>query len=299
MGLPESALFCSWLSTYAIMFLLTSIGITIVTSFTVYKYSNKFYIFIFFYFFALTTFSFCWLLSVFFSRSQVATTFAALLFLALFFPYYAVQGENSSTSSKTAACLCSQICFSLGAVVMAKLESESGGVNAGTVNLLVDNWTYNGTIGMFILDFFLYLFLAFYCSQVVPSEWGTQQKPWFFVLPSYWCPKQIVVPQKGQKHAETDASVVPGSTSPAHPADASPSHSPESPADAFAASFMEPVSEALAGDLAVQLRHLRKTFRTEGQPEFVAVKDMTLDLYSGQIFALLGHNGQRADLDAC
>ena len=271
MGLPESALFCSWLSTYAIMFFLTSIGITIVTAGTVYQHSNKFYVFIFFYFFALSTFSFCWLLSVFFSRSQVATTFAALLFLALFFPYFAVQGENSSTGSKGAACLCSQICFGLGAVVMAKLESQSGGVNAGTVNLMVDNWTYNRTIGMFILDFFLYLFLAFYCSQVVPSEWGTQQKLWFCFLPSYWCPKKIVVPaHKGaMTHSAADAGAMPGAGS-AGDAFGSLPHQElkEVGPGGFSsnpnAAFMEPVADSIKQDLGVSIRHLRKTFHTDG-----------------------------------
>jgi hypothetical protein len=87
MGLPNSALFCSWITTYGIIFIMTSIGIVIVTAFNVYEHSNKGYIFLFFFFFAMTTFSFCWLLSVFFSRAQVATTVAALAFLALFFIY--------------------------------------------------------------------------------------------------------------------------------------------------------------------------------------------------------------------
>src|SRR4051794_26387923 len=74
MGLPDSALFCSWFGTYTLMFALTSLGITIVTAASVFSHSNKVYIFIFFFLFAMSTFAFCWLLSVFFSRAQVATT---------------------------------------------------------------------------------------------------------------------------------------------------------------------------------------------------------------------------------
>jgi ATP-binding cassette subfamily A (ABC1) protein 3 len=176
MGLVDSALFCSWLGTYTLMFALTSLGITIVTAASVFSHSNKVYVFLFFFFFAMSTFGFCWLLSVFFSRAQVATTVAALFFLALFFPYFAVEGASYSTSAKTAACLSSQICFGLGAVVMAKLESSSTGVVASSASTMVDNWSYNATIGMFIADFFIYMILALYFSQVVPSEWGTQQK---------------------------------------------------------------------------------------------------------------------------
>jgi hypothetical protein len=86
MGLPDSALYCSWFGTYTLIFFLTSILITIVTAGSVYAHSNKFYIFIFFFFFAMSTFSFCWLVSVFFSRSTVGTTMGALIFLISFFP---------------------------------------------------------------------------------------------------------------------------------------------------------------------------------------------------------------------
>lgn len=86
MGLPDSALYCSWFGTYTLIFFLTSLLITIVTSGSVYAHSNKFYIFLFFFFFAMSTFSFCWLVSVFFSRSTVGTTMGALIFLISFFP---------------------------------------------------------------------------------------------------------------------------------------------------------------------------------------------------------------------
>lgn len=49
MGLPDSALFCSWFTTYLVMFLLTALGITIVTAGSVYERSNKFFIFVFFF----------------------------------------------------------------------------------------------------------------------------------------------------------------------------------------------------------------------------------------------------------
>ena len=295
MGLPDSALFCSWLATYTLMFLLTAIGITIVTSRSVYEHSNKLYIFLFFFLFAMSTFAFCWLLSVFFSRSQVATTFAALLFLALFFPYFAVQSESTSRAAKTLACLSAQVCFGLGAVVIQKLESEANGINKATAGISVDNWSYNATIGMFCADFVIYLLLALYFQQVVPSEWGTHQKWWFCVQPRWWCPKGIVVPPA---HRSAVAATLGESghvaSVPLHQVlhnehEGLVGHSSSSNSRA---SFMEPVSEALRSELGVSIRGLRKVFPTDGDPQdFVAVKDMNLDLYSGQILALLGHNG--------
>jgi hypothetical protein len=156
------------------MFFLTALGITIVTASSVYSNSNKFFIFIFFFFFSMSTFAFCWLLSVFFSRAQVATTVGALIFLALFFPYFGVEGGSTSSGAKAVACLSAQVCFGLGAVVIQKLESSSTGVNQASAGTVVDNWTYNATIGMFIADFFIYLILALYFQQVRADSEGAR-----------------------------------------------------------------------------------------------------------------------------
>lgn len=382
MGLPDSALFCSWFTTYSIMFLITALGITIVTAGSVYERSNKFFIFVFFFTFvrntqahthaeahrrrsrlsaslrsvaheahrrctglsereslcivrsppqhahcslsfsplvclcralqSMSVFAFCWLVSVFFSRSSVATTCAALAFLVLFFVYFAVQGPTSSTQAKGFACLVSQVCFGLGAVVMQKLESRSTGVNSATAKVDVDGWSYERTIGMFILDFFLYMLLALYFERVVPSEWGTSQKWYFPVQPSFWCPKRIQVPSSQVKRTKGgDASVNGKAQSLLHATDLHNSSddgtmrdeplgdehafaSPSAPGLAGNASgFIEPVSDSLKDDLGVSIRGLRRTFASDsGAPEQVAVVGMNLDLYSGQILALLGHNGQ-------
>ena len=47
----------------------------------------------------------------------------------------------------------------------------------------------------------------------------------------------------------------------------------------------------LQGDLCIEIKGLRKVFPTpDGQ--LVAVAGLHLTMYEGQIFALLGHNGQ-------
>jgi len=296
MGLPDSALFCSWLTTYTVMFLITAIGITIVTASTVYENSNKFFIFIFFFFFAMTTFAFCWLLSVFFSRAQVATTMAALAFLALFFVYFGVQDSTTSTGAKYGACIIAQVCFGLGAVVIQKLESSSTGVIASSTSTEVDNWSYSATIGMFVIDFFLYLLLALYFQQVMPSEWGTHQKWYFCFQPKFWCPKEINTSKRGQGGETAEMGSLPHrALSPNEAQSLVSAGAPGTNGGSVAANrshYFEPVADAVRENLGVSIQHLHKRFHTDGEAEpFIAVKDMNLDLYSGQILALLGHNG--------
>ena len=234
----------------------------------------------------MSTFSFCWFISVFFSRSQVATTVSALIFLAFFFPYFAVEGNSNSKGSKVAACLSSPVCFGLGAVVIQKLESNSGGINSDTAGTTVDNWSYNNTIAMFIADFFIYLFLALYFQQVVPSEWGTTQKWYFLFQPSYWCPKKVEATPNAAR-ANMVRSGVNGV--PHRPLveveQAGNGHGNQHDPNYY----FEDVPDAVKENLGVSIQNLRKTFDVDGQDEkFVAVKGMNLDLYSGQILAVRG-----------
>lgn len=61
-------------------------------------------------------------------------------------------------------------------------------MTSSTAGLGVDGFKFNDVLGMFVFDVVLYSALAWYAGQVVPSEWGTHQKPWFIFTKGYWCP---------------------------------------------------------------------------------------------------------------
>lgn len=72
MGLSETALFCSHLTTYIITFCFTAILCTLVTSPGVYKNSDKGYVFTFFFFYGICIFFFCFMVSACFSKARTA-----------------------------------------------------------------------------------------------------------------------------------------------------------------------------------------------------------------------------------
>ena len=41
---------------------------------------------------------------------------------------------------------------------------------------------------MMAVDIVLYGLLAAWLDNIIPTEYGTRRKPWFFLLPSYWVP---------------------------------------------------------------------------------------------------------------
>jgi len=81
MGLGDAPLLYSWLLTYALIYLLVAVVIALITKRNIFKASNGFLVFIFFWLFGLSTTTFCYLISVFFSRARTASTIGIVLFL--------------------------------------------------------------------------------------------------------------------------------------------------------------------------------------------------------------------------
>lgn len=264
MGLNDFVLWLGWVITYAGMFFITALLITAITNNTVYEYSNKGYILLYFWLFGLSVYAYSYLVSSIFSRARVGSTTGAIVFLLIFFPYFAVSG--GSRSQKTAGCLSAPVCFGLGTKVIADLESNEQGVTASSAGTEVDFFSYNDMIGMLIFDIFFYLILGWYLDKVVPQSYGVAQ-PWYFCFsPSYWR----------------------GGSSPSSSAVASDDHELLEVDPKRAANF-----EAASAELKVglQARKLVKHFPSEDGNPVIAVKDFSIDMYEDQIFALLGHNG--------
>ena len=266
MGLQDATLWLSWLLTYALIFIITSLLITLITANNVFEYSDKGYVFFFFLLVQLSFFSFCLLCSSVFSQSRVASTFGALVFLAIYFPYYAVFQDDVSKAQKTLACLSPPLCMGLGVVNIIQFEGAQTGVNRNNVSTQLNNFDYASTMGMLLLDFLGLILLALYVERVFPQQYGLPL-PWYFPFqPSFWFPSLRKPPALASQLA----------INPAH-------------------TVMEPVrfaDDSNRPELGVSIKQLRKEFVIDrGSPPMVAVSNLSLDLYTGQILCLLGHNG--------
>ena len=105
--------------------------------------------------------------------------------------------------------------------------------------------------------------LGIYLDNVLPGQTGVRRPFYFFLLPSYWC---------GSKLSSKD-------------------HDNEEDIEGVAdRESYEPVPDYLKRleeeDQVLKIRNLRKKFGS-----FTAVDNLNVEMYAGQIFALLGHNG--------
>jgi len=271
MGVSPVAHVLSWWSHFLILFFCISILMTAASN-TLFTYSDSSLIFWWYMLFTIAAVSYIYWISAFFSSTRTATIWGFCTFFCSIFPYYAVSGTNTSVSTKMGACILPCTCFALGTDIFAHFEDSQIGVTRTTAAQQVSgNLSFNQILGMLVVDWIIYGVLAWYCNQVIPSEWGTHRKPWFLLTLSYWCPAAA-----GRKTIEECRSQI--------------VQNEESITNPNVQAVADDLKSQLESDDCVAIRDLAKTFHTSMGSK-VAVQDLNLTFYKGQITALLGHNG--------
>ncbi|XP_054549775.1 phospholipid-transporting ATPase ABCA3-like isoform X2 [Talpa occidentalis] len=259
-----AAYFFTFLSLYAIIILLLCIiFFAKLEPKSVIQYSDPSLVFIFLLCFAIATIFFSFMVSTFFNKVNFAVAIGCFLFLVTYFPADTVSSNYAqmTLSQKLASCLISNVAMSLGARFLVRAEQEKVGLKWSNIftPTSMDSFVFAYILGMFLLDAILYGFVAWYIEAVFPGEYGVP-KPWnFFLLRSYWFGDTPAGKNKEKeiyKRVENKYLEV------------------------------EPTN-LVAG---IQINHLYKVFQVQNTTR-VAVKDLSLNIYRGQITVLLGHNG--------
>ncbi|ELK12423.1 ATP-binding cassette sub-family A member 10 [Pteropus alecto] len=119
------------------------------------------------------------------------------------------------------------------------------------------------TFFLLAFDTLLYLILTLYFERVLPDEDGHWHSPLFFLKSSFW-----------SRHQNTHHEDFEDEISPEHSSD-----------DSF-----EPVSPEFHGKEAIRIRNIKKEYNGKhGKVE--ALQGIYLDIYEGQVTAILGHSG--------
>jgi len=119
------------------------------------------------------------------------------------------------------------------------------------------------TIVMLALNSIFYVLLAVYLDQVIPGEFGLRRSSLYFLKPSYWSKNK-------RNYKELSEGNVNGNIS--------------------FNEIVEPVSSEFMGKEAIRISGIQKTYRKKGE-NVEALRNLSFDIYEGQITALLGHSG--------
>nr|XP_024217011.1 retinal-specific ATP-binding cassette transporter-like [Halyomorpha halys] len=213
--------------------------------------------FLLFYTFAII--SQCFLLSVFFSKANVAATCGGIIFFVTYlpFPFIEYWDYYLSGTTKMFACLSSNVALGIGSKILAIQELKGVGATW-------ENWTLGPLLEkritlafiMFILliDSALYFLVALYIERVFPGNIGLP-KPWYFpFVRNYWIRRRDKL--RDYKAEEQEVAYT---------------NEPE-PADLRK---------------GVEIINLSKTYSNGKQ----AISNLNVNFYENQITAFLGRNG--------
>ncbi|EDV20637.1 uncharacterized protein TRIADDRAFT_60879 [Trichoplax adhaerens] len=263
MGLRTTAFWLSWFITYALTILVTTIVVTIISSVAnLYKLANPFIIFLLIFLYGLSIITFSFMLTPLFNKATVAGgigSLATIAFTALYFPITLLP---TTPVAKWLLSLLSPVALALSLSQAIALETTVG---VQFNNLWVGEFPIGGGLLMLGIDIFLYLLLAIYFDMIVPKEYGQTYHPLFCFSPSFW-----------SGNTTTPGVAVTESSNISKNAD------------------VEDISADYRGKEAIRITGITKTFidsSSKNKKAFNAVDNFHLDVYEGQITALLGHNG--------
>nr|CAD7265343.1 unnamed protein product [Timema shepardi] len=201
--------------------------------------------------------------STFFSRPTIAMSFGIILWLVSYFvPFGALQSGNSvSLGLKMLSSLLPNMAVYWGFDIFSTFEAR--GVNLNWTRLAdspsgsVNDLTMLHVVLMLLVDIVMYSLVTWYVDAIMPGKYGLAQ-PWYFVFTcSFWRVGRVesLGVDAGDEHLN----------------------------------FESPPEGVKVG---IEIKELRKVFyKFGGMTKKVAVDGVTMNVYQGQITALLGHNG--------
>ncbi|KAM8780116.1 phospholipid-transporting ATPase ABCA3 isoform 1-T3 [Rhynchonycteris naso] len=265
-----------WTAWFLLFFLLLLMAVSFMTllfcvkvkrDVAVLAHSDPSLVLVFLVCFAISSISFSFMVSTFFSKANMAAAVGGCLYFFTYIPYFFIAPRYNwmTLSQKLFSCLLSNVAMAMGAQLIGKFEAKGVGVQwqdlLSPVNV-DDDFSFGQVLGMLLLDSVLYGLVTWYVEAIFPGQFGVPQPWYFFILPSYWCghPRTLLAKE------EED-------------------HDPEK---ALRTEYFEAEPEDLVA--GIKIKHISKVFRV-GNKGQAAIRDLNLNLYEGQITVLLGHNG--------
>lgn len=265
MSVTESDIGWAWFSTFFLLHLLAS-TVTAVISSILFEDSEFFPLWLFWQLTILAVIVFAMALSAITSKTSRAVLVGVLFFLMGALLTIAIDFKTSSSTIIGLISLHPVTAFTYGVRSIGRLEDIGLGITSGTIDFTESNIRYSVMTSMRWLgiDILFWGFFSYYLNRVIPQDYGQNLPPWFLLTPSYWFPS-MRRPNKEKVDAQREANGT--------------------------GAVIEEVGAALKKqtDLgqSIEIENLRKTYGDK-----IAIDDLSLSMYNGQITALLGHNGE-------
>uniref|UniRef100_A0A9J7YH64 P-type phospholipid transporter n=1 Tax=Cyprinus carpio carpio TaxID=630221 RepID=A0A9J7YH64_CYPCA len=258
MGLDNGILWLSWFISSLIPLLISAALLVLILKMgNLLPYSDPGVVYLFLASFAVVTIMQCFLISTLFSRANLAAACGGIIYFTLYLPYVLCVAwqDYVGFGAKVVVSLLSPVAFGFGCEYFALFEEQGVGIqwsNLLSSPMQEDSYSLTTSISLMLFDSVLYAVMTWYIEAVFPGQYGIP-RPWYFPFTkSYWC-------------GEKCGGITSAPTNKKENAEEEPAHL----------------------DPGVYIENLVKVY-SNGK---LAVDDLTLGFYEGQITSFLGHNG--------
>uniref|UniRef100_A0A8C9NK02 ATP binding cassette subfamily A member 10 n=1 Tax=Serinus canaria TaxID=9135 RepID=A0A8C9NK02_SERCA len=255
MGLQDISFWLSWSLLYTVYVSITASLLTWVTLSEVFYHNSFLEMYFFYFFYGMACIHFTFLLSSLLKQPNVSSFVGFLLHILFGALGFLTLFEKLPRGLEWILNLFSPFAFTAGLATMVKLEKYGPAFPP-------DLYPFYKLYLILSLDSVLYFLLAIYFDKVLPGKYGVPHPPAFFLRPSYWL-------RGGSGYVGVRA----GS-----------SHDPVLGGDT------EPMPPGFDGKEAIRLNNIKKIYKKDNKTT-EALKGLSLNVYEGQITALLGHSG--------
>ncbi|RMB95284.1 hypothetical protein DUI87_28271 [Hirundo rustica rustica] len=197
-----------------------------------------------------------------FWTSKLVSSVAFLIIFIFGFLSLAVLIEDVPEPLKWFLGLMCPFAFNTGIAKIFQLEKYEIGFSFS--NIMGEAYFLFSTYILLVFDSVLYMLLALYFDKILPGKYGIPDPPLFFLKASYW--------MRSRRGSTRD---VPRATA-----------NPEE----LLGDDAEPVPPEFMGKEAIRLYNIKKAYKRKDK-KTEALRGLSLNIYEGQITALLGHSG--------
>ncbi|XP_022527822.2 phospholipid-transporting ATPase ABCA1b isoform X2 [Astyanax mexicanus] len=264
MGLDNGILWFSWFISSLIPLLMSAgLLVLLLKMGNLLPYSDPGVVFLFLGSFAVVTIMQCFLISTVFARANLAAACGGIIYFTLYLPYVLCVAwqDYIGLPAKVIASLLSPVAFGFGCEYFALFEEQGVGIqwkNLFSSPMEKDDYSLTTSIIIMYVDAFIYGVMTWYIEAVFPGQYGIP-RPWYFPFTkSYWFGEGDQRPTPILKGRKANSGAVCIEEEPTHL------------------------------DMGVYIENLVKVYR---HGKKLAVDDLTLGFYEGQITSFLGHNG--------
>ncbi|XP_052266535.1 phospholipid-transporting ATPase ABCA3-like isoform X2 [Dreissena polymorpha] len=163
-------------------------------------------VFVYLIVYSVSTISFCFAVSVFFSKANSGAAAGGFLFFVTYIPYFFIQPRYATFTwgQKLVSSLVSNVAMAYGGQIIGMFEGTGEGVQWSNIRRgasIDDNFSLFNVIMMMLADAVLYGMITWYVEAVFPGEYGVPQKWYFPFTCSYWCgthSDEFVLEDKGR-----------------------------------------------------------------------------------------------------